>query len=281
MDTNFTLRGGIVMPAIGYGTYKAADGEDESPIRMALETGYRLLDTASFYGNEYLVGKAMKESGIERKDIFLTTKVWKADLGYETTLKSVECSLKRLGTDYVDLCLIHWPKPAPFADYWKELDRGSWRALEKLCRQGLIRAIGVSNFLPHHLDALIKEAEILPAVNQLELHVGYMQEAAAAYCRAHGIVLQAWSPLGRRRVMEDLSVVRMAEKYGVTAAQLLLKFLLSLDIAVIPKSSTRERMEENLNLPDFELAWEDLSFLRCLPQSGWSGEHPDLARVPV
>ena len=117
MDTNFTLRGGIVMPAIGYGTYKAADGEDESPIRMALEMGYRLLDTASFYGNEYLVGKAMKESGIERKDIFLTTKVWKADLGYETTLKSVECSLKRLGTDYVDLCLIHWPKPAPFADY--------------------------------------------------------------------------------------------------------------------------------------------------------------------
>ena len=111
--------------------------------------------------------------------------------------------------------------------------------------------------------------------------MGYMQEAAAAYCRAHGIVLQAWSPLGRRRVMEDLSVVRMAEKYGVTAAQLLLKFLLSLDIAVIPKSSTRERMEENLNLPDFELAWEDLSFLRCLPQSGWSGEHPDLARVPV
>ena len=278
---NLTLNNGVQMPMVGFGTWDVRGEKGKRCILGALELGYRLIDTAQMYDNEEIVGKAVRESGLPRQDIFLTTKVWKADLGYETTLKSVECSLKRLGTDYVDLCLIHWPKPAPFADYWKELDRGSWRALEKLCRQGLIRAIGVSNFLPHHLEALIKEAEIPPAVNQLELHVGYMQEAAAAYCRAHGIVLQAWSPLGRRRVMEDLSVVRMAEKYGVTAAQLLLKFLLSLDIAVIPKSSTRERMEENLNLPDFELAWEDLSFLRCLPQAGWSGEHPDLARVPV
>ena len=279
MNRTVTLKNGVPMPAIGYGTYKAAEGDDGRTLRMALEAGYRLLDTASFYGNEHLVGRAVKDSGIPRKEIFITTKVWKTDLGYKRTKESVERSLERLETDYVDLCLIHWPKPDPAAENWKELDRESWRALEELCRQGILRSIGVSNFLPHHLEALMEEAEIPPALDQLELHVGYMQEAAVAFCKAHGILPQAWSPLGRRRVLEDPSVVRIACKYGVSPAQHLLKFLLSLGIAVIPKASSLDRMKENLNLPDFELAEEDSSFLRCLPQTGWGGEHPDLPRV--
>ncbi len=279
MENYFTLKGGIRMPAIGYGTFKSTDGGDERLIHMALDAGYRLLDTAAFYGNEEFVGKAVKESGLGREEIFITTKVWKTELGYERTKASVEQSLKRLQTDYVDLCLIHWPKPEPDTENWKELDRGSWKALEEFLRQGKARAIGVSNFLPYHLDALMEEAEILPAVDQLELHVGYTQEAAVAYCREHGIQVQAWSPLGRRRVLEEPAVVRIAAKYGISPAQLLLKYLLAQDIAVIPKSSSMERMKENLDLPDFEISREDFYFLRCLPQTGWGGEHPDLPRV--
>ena len=279
MNQFMKLRSGEKMPAIGYGTFKSTDGGDERAILMALEAGYRLLDTAAFYGNEEFVGKAMKESGIAREEIFLTTKVWKTELGYERTKESVYQSLKRLRTEYLDLCLIHWPKPEPGTENWKELNRGSWRALEELCRQGLVRSIGVSNFLPHHLMALMEEAEILPAVDQLELHAGYMQEAAVAYCKDHGIVPQAWSPLGRLRVMKEPFLAPMAEKYGASPAQLLLKFLLMQDIAVIPKASTMERLRENLELPDFEIEEEDFYFLKCLPQTGWGGEHPDFERV--
>ena len=278
MDRIFTLRGGIQMPAIGYGTYKSTDGSDERVIRTALEVGYRLLDTASFYGNEEFVGKAMKESGIPREEIFLTTKVWKTDLGYEKTRESIWRSLDRLQTDYLDLCLLHWPKPSPDRADWQELDRESWRALEEACRQGRIRAIGVSNFLPHHLKPLLERADILPAVDQLELHVGYMQEAAVQYCKENGIQVQAWSPLGRQRVMNEPEVVRIAEKYGIAPSGLLLKFLLSQDIAVIPKSSSPERMRENLEVPDVMISQEDMYFLRCLPQMGWGGEHPDLEK---
>lgn len=281
MSFFYTLRGAVQMPAVGYGTYKSTDGGDERVVRMALEAGYRLLDTAAFYGNEEFVGKAVRESGVPRKEIFLTTKVWKTDLGYEKTKDSVRASLERLQTDYLDLCLLHWPKPSPDSENWEELDRESWRALEEFCRQGTVRAIGVSNFLPHHLEALLETAEIVPAVDQLELHAGYMQEAAVQYCKARGIQVQAWSPLGRRRLLEEPVVVNMAQKYGVSPAQLLLKFLLAQNIAVIPKSSAAERMRENLELPDFEIASADLYFLRCLPQMGWGGEHPDLPRVEV
>ncbi len=278
MGRVYTLRNGVQMPAVGYGTYKSTDGSDERVIRMALEAGYRLLDTAAFYGNEEQVGKAVRDSGIPRQEIFLTTKVWKTDMGYEKTRKSIQNSLERLQCGYLDLCLLHWPKPDPDFKDWKELDLESWRAMEEACRQGRVRAIGVSNFLPHHLEPLMERADILPAVDQLELHVGYMQEAAVAYCRENGIQVQAWSPLGRQRVMNEPAVVCMAEKYGLTPAQLLLKFLLSQDIAVVPKSSSPERMRENLELPDVRISREDLYFLRCLPQMGWGGEHPDLKK---
>lgn len=279
METYFTLQNGIKMPCIGYGTYKCTDGSDERIVRMALEAGYRLLDTAAAYENEEQVGKAIRESGIPREEIFLTSKVWKTNLGYENTKKSLEESLERLGTDYLDLFLLHWPKPEPDSADWKELDRESWKVLEEFYHAGKVRAIGLSNFLPHHIEALLETAEVLPVVNQLELHVGYLQEAAVQYSKAHNIQVQAWSPLGRRRVLEEPLVVKMAEKYQVSQAQFLLKFLLQQKIGVIPKASSAERMRQNLELPEFEISSEDMNMLRCLPQIGWSGEHPDLPRV--
>ena len=279
MEQYFVLQNGVKMPRIGYGTYKCTDGSDGQIVRMALEAGYRLLDTAAVYENEEHVGKAVRESGIPRKEIFLTSKVWKTNLGYEKTKKSFEESLERLQTEYLDLFLLHWPKPASDTENWKELDRESWKALEEFYHQGKVRAIGVSNFLPHHLEALMENADVRPMVNQLELHVGYLQEAAVQYCKSWGIQVQAWSPLGRRRVLEEPAVVGMAEKYNVSPAQFLLKFLLQQNLGVIPKASSMERMRQNLELPDIEITEEDLCFLRCLPQIGWSGEHPDLERV--
>lgn len=275
------LPNGVKMPCIGYGTYKCTDGSDERIVRMALEAGYRMLDTAAAYENEEQVGKAIRESGIPRKEIFLTSKVWKTNLGAEKTRKSLEESMERLGTDYLDLFLLHWPKPDPDCENWKELDRESWEVLEDFYHQGKVRAIGLSNFLPHHVDALLETAEVKPMVNQLELHVGYMQEAAVQYSRSLGIQVQAWSPLGRRRVLEAPEVQKMAEKYDMSPAQFLLKFLLQQDICVIPKASSMERMRQNLELPETVISREDMHFLRCLPQMGWSGEHPDLERVPA
>lgn len=279
METYFTLRNGIKMPCIGYGTYKCTDGSDERIVRMALEAGYRMLDTAAAYENEEYVGKAIRESGIPRKEIFLTSKVWKTNLGYERTKKSLEESMERLQTDYLDLFLLHWPKPDPDCGNWKELDRESWKVLEEFYHEGKVRAIGLSNFLPHHIEALMETAEVKPMVNQLELHVGYMQEAAVQYSKASGMQVQAWSPLGRRRVLEEPIVLKMAEKYGVSPAQFLLKFLLQQEICVIPKASSMDRMRQNLELPEFKIEGEDMHLLRCLPQIGWSGEHPDLPRV--
>ncbi len=281
MEKNFVLSNGVVMPKIGFGTYKSTDGSDERVIGQALEVGYRLLDTAAAYKNEEQVGKAMAQSGISRQEIFLTSKIWKTNLGYEQTKTSFQESLERLQTDYLDLCLLHWPKPDPESVDWKELDWESWRALEELYKKGKVRAIGVSNFLPHHLENIRKTAEIQPMVDQLELHVGYLQEATVSYCKEHQIQVQAWSPLGRRRIMEQEQVQKLAEKYQVSVAQFLLRFLLQLEIGVIPKASAPERMRQNLELPEFTIKEEDVWFLRGLPQMGWSGEHPDLPRVPA
>ncbi len=281
MKKYFTLQNGVKMPCIGYGTYKCTDGSDERIVRMALEAGYRMLDTAAAYENEEYVGKAVRESKVSREEIFLTSKVWKTNLGYERTKRSFEESLERLQTDYLDLFLLHWPKPEPDSADWKELDRGSWKALEEFYHQGKVRAIGLSNFLPHHIEALMETAQVRPMVNQLELHVGYMQEAAVQYSKAWGIQVQAWSPLGRRRVLEEPLVIKMAEKYGASPAQFLLGFLLQQDICVIPKASSMERMRQNLELPEFEIGSEDMYLLGCLPQTGWGGEHPDLPRTAV
>ena len=275
MRHTFTLANGVEIPAVGFGTYKAADNTDEAIISEAIRQGYRHLDTAAFYFNEEAVGKAVHESGIPREEIFLTSKIWKDYLGYDSTLQEFESTCKRLGTDYLDLYLIHWPRPSADCENWKELDLETWRAMEELQKEGKIRGLGLSNFLPHHIKNILENGTVKPVVNQLELHPGYMQQAAVQYCKEHGIQMQAWSPIGRRRILEDGLILELAGKYQVSPAQLCLRFLLQNDIIPLPKSSSMERMKQNMDLFHFEISEEDVSRLATMPQAGWSGEHPD------
>ena len=202
-------------------------------------------------------------------------------MGYEEALAACERSLKRLNTDYIDLYLIHWPKPTPDCKDWKQLDIDTWRALEKLYKEGKVRAIGVSNFLPHHLDNLLENCEIKPMVDQIEYHAGYTQEATVQYCKQHDILVQAWSPISRGRIFHDVTLVELAEKYQVSIAKLCLRFCIQNGIIPLPKAAGRERMRENMNLFDFEISDEDMKRINTIPQVGWSGEHPDRERVPA
>ncbi len=278
------LNDGNKIPEIGFGTYKSTDGSGYEVILDAIKAGYRSLDTAQLYENEEEVGRAVKESGIPREEFFLTSKLNRNLLGYESAKAEFEKTLKRLGTDYLDLYLLHWPRAdygkAGFED-WKELDAESWRALEELQKEGKIRSIGVSNFLPLHLENLLEHASVVPAVNQLELHPGYMQTVACDYCRNHGIALEAWSPIGRGRLKEDVILKELAEKYKVSIPHLCLVFLHQEGIIILPKSSNFERMKENMILDDITISEEDIWRLRTMPQAGWSGEHPDCERVYI
>lgn len=280
---NYTLQNGVQIPMIGYGTYKATDEREEQTIMDAIAAGYRHLDTASFYMNEEKIGEAIQKSGIDRKELFLTTKVWRMDLGYEFTMESFEKSCQKLQTDYLDMLLIHWPTGDPVEDWkdqsWRQKTKDTWRAMEQLYAEGKVRAIGVSNFLPHHLMNLMEDAKVMPMVNQLEYHPGYTQQAAVDFCRRHNILVEAWSPLGRRRVMEEPLLLELAEKYQRSVAQICLRFELQEGILPLPKASSMERMKQNMDVFDFELSEEDMFRLLTLPQVGWSGEHPDRARV--
>ncbi|MBQ3920127.1 MAG: aldo/keto reductase [Oscillospiraceae bacterium] len=270
----FVLDNGAVIPAVGFGSYLSTEG-GANVIKDALDAGYRYIDTASFYNNEEQIGKAIAEYGIPREEIFLCSKVWQTELGTEKTRASFEESCRRLGTNYLDMFLIHWPKYGNDPD-WLEKARQAWAVMEDLYDEGRIKVIGLSNFLPHHIKPLLETARIRPMVDQLELHVGYMQEYTLSYLKSEGILPQAWSPLGRARVINDGEVRRLSMKYGCTAAQLLLRYLIQRGIPVIPKSSTPERMRENMDVFSFSISDEDMSFLSCLPERGWSGEHPDL-----
>ena len=273
---SFRLSNGVEIPAVGYGSYLSTEGNGKQTIIDALDAGYRYIDTAMFYQNEAEIGEALAEYDIKREDLFLVSKVWHTMLGREKTLQSFEASLKALGTDYLDMFLIHWPMGPDKDTDWLALQTETWKLMEELYEAGRVRAIGLSNFLPHHIEPLIKNIKILPMLDQLELHVGYMQEYALNYLRSKGIVIQAWSPLGRARVLNDERVLAIAEKHGRSAAQILLRYLLDRDIAVIPKASSKERMKQNLDVFDFRLTDEEISYLSCIPETGWSGEHPDM-----
>ena len=276
------LNNGVKIPVIGFGTYKSTIDEGFRIIADAIKAGYRHLDTAALYENEEEVGQALSESGIDRKEFFITSKLRRNCLGYENTKREFEESLKKLKTDYLDLYLIHWPR----SDYgredfddWKDLDRESWRAMEELVKDGKIRAIGVSNFLPHHLDNLLLNAEIVPAVNQLELHPGYLQKEAVEYSRKKGIEIEAWSPMGRARLADNPILKEIAAKYEISVARLCLCFCLQSGFIIIPKSTHFERMQENLTVRDDMISEEDMKTIREMPEAGWSGEHPDRETV--
>lgn len=278
---HYILNNGVEIPAIAFGTYKAADGKSADVIRAAIEAGYRYFDTASFYGTETYLAQAVRESGISRDEIFIASKLWKTEMGYENVKYAFERSLDKLNTDYLDLYLIHWPLPDPEYKDWKQLDKETWRAMEELYQAGKVRAIGLSNFLPHHIDNILEDCTVRPAVDQIEYHPGYSQEAAVQYCKERNILVQAWSPIGRQRVLEEPLVLELAGKYAVSPAQICLKFAAQRGIIPLPKSSSVERMKENLDLYSFEMEREDIWRLATMPQAGWSGEHPDRERVRI
>lgn len=276
MNKGFTLSSGIVIPEVGYGSYLSTVNAGKETIKMAFDAGYRYIDTARLYKNEAEIGEAWKEYGLNRDELFLCSKVWPTSLGYEKTKESFEESCRCLKTDYLDMYLIHWPKSSQTDENWAVKVAEGWRTLEELYEEGRIKAIGVSNFLPHHLMELMKTAKVKPMLDQLELHVGYMQEYTLSYLKSEGILPQAWSPLGRGKVLNDPRVEELAVKYGKTNAQILLRFLLDRGIPVIPKASSLERMKQNLDVDGFTLSPEEISYLSTIPETGWSGEHPDM-----
>lgn len=274
----YTLNNGVEIPCVGFGTYKAAEGNSAEVISTAIEAGYRYFDTASIYGTEVYLAEAIAKSGIPREKFFITSKAWKNEMGYEETKAAFQRTLDNLKTDYLDLYLIHWPLPTPDYKDWKALDLDTWRAMEELYEEGKIRAIGLSNFLPHHIENILKHCKIRPMVDQLEIHPGYIQETAVQYCKEHDILVQGWSPIGKRRMFGDPLFKELTEKYQISEAQLCLRFAVQNGVIPLPKSSAMERMKENQDLFSFEISQEDMYRLKTMPQTGWSGEHPDRER---
>lgn len=275
---SFELQNGIKFPKIGFGTYKTTRNNDSEIIKLALKAGYKYFDTASFYDNEKFIAEAITQSGIPREKIFLASKLWKSDMGYDNAKKAFEKTLRNLNTDYLDLYLIHWPRPDLNSE-WKSIDIETWRAFEEIYKSGKAKSIGLSNFLPHHLENIIQNCEIKPMINQLEIHPGYNQEAAVNYCKNHNILVQAWSPMGRARVLNDELIIELAEKYNATPAQICIKFCVQKNIMPLPKSSSLERMLENLESLKINLSQEDFMKIDTMPPIGWSGEHPDREKL--
>ena len=264
------LNNGVTMPQLGFGVFLVPADEVVEPVRVALETGYRLIDTAKLYGNEEGVGRAIAASGIPRDEIFVTTKVWNTEQGYDSTLRAFDDSVKRLGLDQLDLYLIHWPMPAQ--DRYVD----TWRALERLYADGRVRAIGVSNFAETHLERLLAETGTAPAVDQVELHPGFTQDSLREFNRAHGIVTESWSPLGRGQGLLDSPVVEaIAAAHDRTPGQVVLRWHLQLGLVVIPKSVRPARIRENFAVFDFDLDDSEMSALSALDQPGRIGPDPD------
>ncbi|WP_020075936.1 aldo/keto reductase [Cryocola sp. 340MFSha3.1] len=264
-----TLNDGNTIPQLGFGVYKIPEAETAEAVVTALEAGYRHIDTAAFYENERGVGEGVRRSGIDRSDVFVTSKVWWTENGYDSTLRSFDASLERLGFDSIDLFLIHWP--APRSDRYVD----TWRALERVQEEGRARSIGVANFHIHHLDRLARETDTVPAVNQVELHPWLPQAEVRAYDASHGIVTEAWSPLARGRVLGDPVLDALAAKHGVTPAQVVIRWQLQLGNVVIPKSTSPERIRSNIDVFGFELDAEDLAAIATLESGERTGKDPD------
>ncbi|WP_068776702.1 aldo/keto reductase [Paenibacillus sp. FJAT-26967] len=262
------LNNDVRMPWFGLGVWKATEGgEVERAVRTAIELGYKSIDTAAVYGNEAGVGQAIKDSGVAREELFVTTKVWNSNQGYDTTLQAFEESRNKLGLDYIDLYLIHWP----VKDKYKE----TWKALEKLYRDGSVRAIGVSNFQVHHLEDLMQGSEIVPAVNQVEYHPRLSQRPLHDFCRKNRIQLEAWSPLMQGQLLNNPLLIEIGEKHGKNPAQIILRWDLQNEVVTIPKSVTPERIAQNADVFDFELSSEDMERIHTLNLDQRVGADPD------
>jgi 2,5-diketo-D-gluconate reductase A len=263
-----TLDNGVRMPQLGFGVFQVGDDEARAAVATALECGYRSIDTAALYGNEHGVGVAVRASGIPREELFVTTKLWNADQGAGRVGPAFERSLEKLGLDYVDLYLIHWPVPS------RDLFVETWQAFERLYENRRVRAIGVSNFTPPQLARLLEETDVVPAVNQIELHPGFQQSELRTFHREHGIATEAWSPLGQGAALTHPVITRLAERHGKTPAQVVLRWHLELGNVVIPKSVTPRRIEENFAVFDFELTAEDAQEIAALETGRRIGPDP-------
>lgn len=270
------LLNGVEMPEIGFGTYKAPDDEaGMTAVKEAVEIGYRLFDTATLYENEAAVGRALRECGVSRDQLFVTTKVANSDRGYDSTLRAFDRSLQLMGLDYMDLYLIHWPASEAKTDQWRVINAETWRAMEELLDAGRVRAIGVSNFFPIHLDALMQTARVTPMVNQVEMHPGLFPTDVLDWSRRHGMIVEAWSPLGRMRMMEEPLLLELAAKYGKSVAQICLRWEIQHGVVPIPKSMNPGRMKENFDVFNFSLSADDMEKLDRMPPTGCSGLYPD------
>jgi 2,5-diketo-D-gluconate reductase A len=285
MVMELTLNNGVTMPALGLGVFQSPPEQTTAAVEAALAAGYRHIDTAAAYGNEREVGEGVRRSGVDRSDVFIETKVWVSDYGYDETQHAWEKAAGKLGVDYLDLLILHQPAPDRF-----EKTLAAYKALETLLADGRVRAIGVSNFMPHHLEQLLAATEVAPAVNQIELHPFFTQPAVQAADAENGILTQAWSPIGgitfypgwgddRRNVMEDPTIAGIAQAYGKSPAQVMLRWHLQQGRSAIPKSTNPARIAENFDVFDFELSADELAGIDALDTGVRNGPDPDEARL--
>lgn len=270
------LNDGNEMPIMAYGTWRIENGNPTTEaVIQAIETGYRHIDTAAAYGNDFAVGKAIKKCGIPRDELFITNKLWNSYRGYEEAIEACKRTLKLMKLEYLDAYLIHWPASSAKHDNWEELNLETWRGLEQLQKDGLVRSIGVSNFLPHHLEGIIANGTVCPAINQFEMHPGKNQSELIGFCKKNGIEPMAWSPLGHGAVLEHTTILSLSEKYRVTPAQICLRYILDQDMSLVTRSVRAERMQENLDVKNFELEESDVEKIDMIEGLGDTGLHPD------
>lgn len=275
---NFTLSNGRTIPCPGFGTFKTPDGDVcIDSVREAIAAGYTHIDTAAVYGNERSVGEGVRQGGKPREELFITSKLWNTERGYDSTLRACEKSLKDLGMDYLDLYLIHWPaNEQQFGSRAKGINLDTWKAMERLVDEGVVRSIGLSNFYVSHMEPILAAANIAPTVDQIEYHPGLLQEETIALCRKNSILVEAWSPLGRGRLLEDPLLLKIASAHGKTTAQVLLRFCVQNDVLPLVKSVHADRIRQNLDFFDFSLNSEEMADIASLPEARF-GSHPDTA----
>lgn len=272
------LNNGVKIPCVGYGTFRTPADVAEQAVADAIEVGYRHIDTAAVYGNEEAVGRGIKASGINRKRLFVTSKLWNTHRGYDSTKKALQASLDRLGLDYLDLYLIHWPaNRKQFGDEAAKINAATWRAMEEMYHEGKIRAIGLSNFMPHHVAELMKTAEIKPMVDQIEVHPGWPHSEEVKKLQSMGMLVEAWAPLGGQgsSVMTNPTLEKIAQKYGKTTAQICLRWELQLGVLPLPKSVHVQRMQQNMDCFDFSLSRDEMQQISALRDLGGQCADPD------
>lgn len=268
------LNNGTEIPEIGFGTWQTTEGVQKT-VRIALENGYRHIDTADIYGNEAEIGEAIESSGISRKELYLTTKIWNSNRNALGVKQSLEQSLKKLKTNYLDLLLIHWPANAKQFDNWTDINAETWKAMEELYKSGVVKTIGASNFMMPQLKALLERAEVIPAVNQIEFHPGYTQPETVEYCKEKGTVIEAWSPIGSGRLLKDDELKEIADRYNVPPAILCIQFCLQCGVVALPKSENEENIKNNLHFERFKISESDMKALKNLKETGFSGLNPE------